>query len=120
MYSALLAWAASGAAASLATAWGRRDDPMARLEAEFLPFASLLPATGEVGYLEKRGGTDDDVRAYYAAQYALVPRVVLSRTGPEFLIVPRDAEQPGGDERLQGFVPVRTFATGHRLFRRLP
>lgn len=93
---------------------------MAGLEDEFLPFVPFLPPRGEIGYLEKRNGTDEDVRRYYAAQYALVPRVVLSRTGPEFLIVPKETELPGGDERLAGFVPMRTFPTGHRLFRRVP
>lgn len=117
---ALLAWCLLAVGGAHRTAAAREPDPMARIAAEFLPFVPFLPPRGEIGYLEKRGGNDDDTRIYYASQYALVPRVVLSRTGPEFLIVPRDTEVPGGDERLAGFVPVRMFPTGHRLFRRAP
>ena len=64
-------------------------DPMERLEAEFSKLAKDLPPAGEVGYLERYedAGAEDAVRAHYAAQYALVPRVVVSRVGHEFMIV---------------------------------
>lgn len=98
----------------------RTPDPMGTLEAEFLPFVWELPASGEVGYLEPyQPTTPDDERMYYAAQYALVPRIVLGRVGSEFLIVARGKERPGGDPRLDGYYPVAKFASGHRLYRRL-
>ena len=94
---------------------------MTMQEAEFLPFVPDLPARGEIGYLEPfRAGTESDVRLHYAAQYALAPRVIVARTGPELLIVPVGAENPSGDSRLDGYRRVRTLPNGHRLFRRFP
>ena len=96
---------------------------MGGLEAEFRPFAVELPPTGEVGYLEAydgaTGNEEDAVRMHYAAQYALVPRVVVGHVGPEFLIVVSGMAQPEGDLRLDGYSRVATFPSGHRLFRKL-
>ena len=92
---------------------------MARLDAEFRAFAPYLPANGDIGYLEDRTGSNDAQREYYAAQYALAPRVILSRVDGNYVIVPKDAAQTD-DERLIGFRPVRSFAGGHRLFVRVP
>jgi hypothetical protein len=119
--SAVLAWALVAAAAGLREAWGRPPDVMATLEAEFAELAPLLPPTGEVGYLERfeNAGSEDAVRLHYAAQYALVPRVVPARVGPEFLIVARDMDDPSGDPRLAGYVEVGASRTGHRVFRKL-
>jgi len=116
----LLAWCLLAAVSSLQTSLARNRDPMGELEAEFRPFALELPATGEVGYLEHYGdATDDTVRMHYAAQYALVPRVVVGRVGPEFLIVARGTARPQGEPRLDGYFRVAAFPSGHRLFRRL-
>ena len=115
----VLAWCVVASSMSLRVAAARDVDPMSRLEAEFLPFAAYLPATGDIGYLEQRDGSAEAIRTYYAAQYALVPRVVVPRVGPEFLIVAAGTEQPR-DERLQGYRQVRAFPSGHRLFVRVP
>ena len=117
----LLAWGVAAAAGGLQDARALPDDPMARLDAEFRPFASLLPpGTAAVGYLEQYGdsGSDDAVRTYYAAQYALAPIVVESRVNAEFVIVARGAARPGGDDRLAPYQVVAALPTGHRLFRR--
>ena len=96
---------------------------MGELEAEFRPFALELPPTGEIGYLEPYGGApvteEDALRMHYAAQYALVPRVIAGHIGPEFLIVARGMARPEGDPRLDGYFRVASFPGGHRLFRRL-
>ncbi len=114
-------WALVAAGAAVRAALAMPADSMARLEAEFLPLASYLPAQGEVGYLERydEPGGDDEVRTHYAAQYTLVPRVVVARLGQEFVIVPRDAAQPGGDPRLDGYFLVTRAASGHSVYRRL-
>jgi hypothetical protein len=116
-----LAWSLVAGAAAVRAAWGLPPDPTERLEAEFLELAPRLPAAGEVGYLDRyqNAGDDDALRARYAAQYAFAPRVLLSRVGPEFLIVAHDTEQPGGDARLHGYFLVAATPAGHRLFRRL-
>ena len=117
---ALLVWCVLTATSILMTSLGRGRDSMGDLEAEFRPFAFELPATGEIGYLEPYDGqTDLAIRMHYAAQYALVPRVVIGRVGPEFLIVARGMAQPEGDPRLDGYYQIARFPTGHRLFRRL-
>ena len=116
-----LAWSLVASASALRTALLLPPDPMQRLDAEFRELAPRLPPTGEIGYLDRYENAGDDavVQARYAAQYALAPRVVLARTGPEFLIVAYDTERPGGDARLAGYFLVATTSAGHRLFRRL-
>jgi hypothetical protein len=118
----LLAWCLISAVAALRAAIERAPDPMETLESEFLLFLPDLPARGEIGYLEAYPGSGDEnsVRMHYAAQYALTPRVVVGRTGPDFLIVPRGSEQPGGDPRLVHYRRVVSYPNGHRLFRRFP
>jgi hypothetical protein len=95
---------------------------MARLESEFRVLVTDLPSSGEVGYLERyeSGGAIEAVQMHYAAQYALAPRIVVGRTGPEFLIVALGTERPGGDPRLRDYVQVARTAAGHRVFRRRP
>jgi hypothetical protein len=116
-----LAWSLVAGASAVRTALMLPPEPMEHLEAEFLELASRLPPTGDIGYLDRYENAGDDavVRARYAAQYALAPRVLLARTGPEFLIVAQDTERPGGDSRLDGYFLVATTSAGHRLFRRL-
>ena len=118
---ALLAWCFLAATAALRDALARDPDPIAGLEAEFRALVFDLPARGVIGYLEgyDAAGTDAAVRMHYAAQYALAPRVVVGRVGPEFLIVARGTPRPGGDPRLDGYYLVATFPNGHRVYRRL-
>jgi hypothetical protein len=116
----LLAWCLAVALSSRQSARALPHDPMPELEAEFARYARYLPPSGDIGYLEqyKSDGTDLPIRMHYAAQYALVPRVIVGRTGPEFLIVAHGTADPDGDPRLDGYVPIETFANGDRLFRR--
>lgn len=116
-----VAWALIASFGALRGAWAQPPDAMARLQAEFSQLARDLPPRGEVGYLERfeDAGAEDAVRAHYAAQYALVPRVVVSRIGLEFLVVAEGAARPGGDPRLDGYFLVSVTPEGHRVFRRL-
>ena len=116
-----LAWSLAAGASAVRMALAQPADPTQRLEAEFLELAPRLPAAGEIGYLDRYENAGDEpvVRARYVAQYALAPRVVVGRTGPEFLIVADDTARPGGDSRLNGYFLVATTPAGHRLFRRL-
>jgi hypothetical protein len=116
-----LAWSLVASASALRTVLPLPPDRMGQLEAEFLELAPRLPPTGEIGYLDRYENAADEavVQARYAAQYTLAPRVVVARTGPEFLIVAHDTERPGGDSRLNGYFLVTTTSAGHRLFRRL-
>ena len=115
----LLVWCLAAAVSALLMAARQRRDPMPDLEASFAPFALELPAAGVIGYLEAAAGGEEAERMYYAAQYTLVPRVIVARTGPEFLIVARGTEREGSDPRLEGYFPVRQLPNGHRLFWRL-
>lgn len=117
----VLAWSLVAGASAVRVARALPPDPMRRLEAEFLELAPRLPPAGEIGYLDRYENAGDEavVRERYAAQYALAPRVMVARTGPEFLIVAHDTERPGGDDRLAGYFLVSTTPAGHRLFRRL-
>jgi hypothetical protein len=114
-------WALVAAGAGLRAALAMPPDSMGLLEAEFLPLASYLPPRGEVGYLEPFEDLpgDDGVRSHYAAQYALVPRVVVAEEGKEFVIVARDTARPGGDSRLDRYFLVTRAASGHSVYRRL-
>ena len=118
---AVLVWCLLAATASLREGLARDPDPMAGLEAEFRALVFDLPARGTIGYLEgyADGGTDAAVRMHYAAQYALAPRVIVGRIGPEFLIVARGTPRPGGDPRLDGYYHVATSPNEHRVYRRL-
>jgi hypothetical protein len=94
---------------------------MAQLEAEFRALIPELPPSGVIGYLDRYhdGGAEDAVRMHYAAQYALAPRIIVSRTGPEYVIVTNGSDRPGGDPRLDGYFPAARTPAGHRVFRRL-
>ena len=114
-------WALVAAGAAVRAAWAMPVDPMGRLESEFLPLAPYLPRRGEVGYLEafENAGGDEAVRTHYAAQYALVPRIVTARVGPEFVIVARHTARPGGDSRLDRYFLLTRAPSGHSVYRRL-
>jgi len=117
----LLAWCLVIAVSALLTARARSHDPMGEQDAEFRVFAAYLPASGTVGYLDPfQGWTDAAVRTHYTAQYSLVPRIIVTRLDQRFLIVANGTANPDGDPRLEGFVEVARFPTGHRLFRRFP
>lgn len=119
----LAAWCAAMTLSALrAPAPAPRVQPIAALESEFVALSQHLPARGVVGFLDhhERSGAEETVRAWFTAQYALVPRVIVSRTGPEFLIVADGAAHPDGDPRLDGYAHVTTVSGGHRLYRRFP
>ena len=117
---ALLAWCLVAAVAAFADVRSRALDPVQELDAVFQSFAPELPLRGDIGFLESyEGGTDDAVRRHYVAQYALIPRMVVGRLGPEFLIVSPGHARPDGDPRLDGFYRVAEFPGGHVLYRRL-
>ena len=114
-------WAIIAAFGAVRGALAQPPDPMERLEAEFRQLAKDLPPAGEVGYLERYvdAGAEDVVRMHYAAQYALVPRVVVSRVGHEFMIVAHGMPRPGHDPRLDGYFLVSVTPDNHRVYRRL-
>jgi hypothetical protein len=117
----LLGWCVVASTSSARTAAPSGISPIVALDAEFAALARHLPARGEVGFLDRYvgAGEEDAVRAWFTAQYALAPRIVVSRTGPEFLIVARGAANPGGDERLNGYSMLQSVDGGHRLFRKV-
>jgi hypothetical protein len=114
-------WALVAAFGALRGARAQPLDPMDRLQAEFRQLARDLPASGEISYLERfqEAGADDAVRAYYAAQYALVPRVVVSRVGFEYMIVAHGTARPDHEPRLDGYFLVSVTPEDHRVYRRL-
>jgi hypothetical protein len=115
----LLAWCVLATGRVFQLTLAKPADPMSELESEFRPMAAYLPPFGEVGYLEAYDGpTEEAVRMHYAAQYALVPRLIVGRAGAEFLIVARGTARGSGDVRLIGFHPVASFSGGHRLYQR--
>jgi hypothetical protein len=118
----VLLWALVSAAATLRNAVMRTANPVASLEAQFRTLALALPSSGTVGFLEYAvdDASSDHVMVYYAAQYALAPRLVVKRTDLEFLLVARDALRPGFDERISAFDLVTSSREGHRLYRRRP
>ena len=118
---ALLVWSLLAAISTVRDGLARDADPVAALDSEFRALVFDLPASGLVGYLEAHSdaGSDAAVRMYFVAQYALVPRVVVGRAGPEFLIVARGTDRPGGDSRLDGYHQVASSPSGHRVYRRL-
>jgi hypothetical protein len=114
-------WALVASIGAVRGARAQPLDPMKRLEAEFRPLAKDLPPAGEVGFLDRYvdAGAEDAQRVHFAAQYALVPRVVLARVGLEFMIVAQGAAQPDYDPRLDGYYLVSTTPEDHRVYRRL-
>ena len=117
---AAMAWCLAAAVYNVRTAWNPRH-PIADLEAQFSALIPHLPTRGEVGFLEHHDapGTADAARTWYTAQYALSPRLVVSRLGPEFLIVAAGTAHPDGDRRLEGYVHIHTVPGRHQLYRRL-
>jgi hypothetical protein len=116
----VLVWALSSVTAVWRNAAARAADPVTALESEFAGLAHALPPAGAVGFLPYDVDDDrvDRVMAYYVAQYALAPRVVLKRIDLDFVIVASDALRPGIDERLVGFRPVASSKAGYRVYQR--
>jgi hypothetical protein len=119
-YAAAIVWALVSVGASWRDALRRPADPIVSLEAEFQALAPALPPSGAVGFL--RFHVDDDradrLRVFYAAQYALAPRLIQKRTDLELLIVVPDALRPGVDDRLADFTVVASSKTGYRVYQR--
>lgn len=116
----VLAWCLAVAWTARSAAITRPSDIMPELDRQFTLFDRQLPRLGVVGFLEptKDAGAPEAVQIYYAAQYALAPRVVVPRVGAEFVIVPVGAASGDDDPRLTGYQRVGTSRDGHRLFRR--
>jgi len=114
-------WCMAAAAHGLRVAAAREADPVKALDEEFRAVAAALPPRGAIGYLDlyDERGSAASLRMRHVAQYALAPRVIVFKVGPEFLIVPRGAVASDRDPRLDGFHPIATFRSGHRVFRRL-
>jgi hypothetical protein len=120
----VLAWSVVAAVSAFRAMRTRPPDPWAivTLQREFLAFVPDLPPSGRISYLEPATDPDSpaNVRTFYAAQYALAPRVIERGLDHEFLIVAERAERAGGDPRLMGFVLAASAPGGHRLYRRFP
>lgn len=99
---------------------GTPRHPIAELESQFAALIPHLPPHGEVGFLEHHDmpASEDAVRTWYTAQYALSPRIIVGRHGTEFLIAAHGNAHPAGDARLDGYVPVHTGPGGHQIYRR--
>ena len=67
---------------------GEAEDPAAPIERLALSIAHVLPAHGNVGYLNPHHSWTDAKATYqfYVTQYALVPRVLLNSTVPRYVI----------------------------------
>ena len=128
----LLAIALRGAIPPLLADWrsfASRTDPVDLVTGEAQPYDALissLPARGAVGYLQPDDWPSPDAqRRYYLAQYMLTPRLVTMGVAAEFVIVSPEAsvteDAASGaiaDPRLAGFVLLKHFANGYRIFRR--
>jgi hypothetical protein len=116
-----VAWAVLAALGALRAAWALPPDPIDRLEREFSRLANHLPPSGQIGYLEhyEEAGAEDATRTYYAAQYALVPRVLVARVGLEYMIVAQGTARPDREPRLDGYFLVSVTPEDHRVYRRL-
>jgi len=98
-------------------------EPIGTYDRSFRAIAPFVPRQGVIGYLDPADWSGPDtVRAFYLAEYALAPRIVVFGTAPEFLIVVPEtgvrAETADLDPRLTGFALVRQFEDGLLLFRR--
>ncbi len=97
-----------------------RADGASTADRIFAAVAPLLPATGRVGYL-KTGflrSNAADLAAFFQAQYALAPRILVEGTAPDVVIaVARDGGQP--PPVPVGFASERTVAGGIAVFRRI-
>jgi len=113
----LLGWCVLSASAALRGALLRGDDhERDRLEAEFHDLAAQLPPRGAIGYLGP--AATSDFTTMHAAQYALVPRVLATVTGQEYVIVADDAVPPDRELTLPGYERVDRSVGGHRVYRR--
>ena len=93
-------------------------DEVSRAERRFRPLRPLLPATGVVGYLSDRPGSDEE---RYEAQYVLAPLVL--RLGGDSDLVVGNFFDPAEGPRLAAAASleqVRDFGEGLWLLRRAP
>ena len=107
---------------------GTHADLFTAVAQRFEPLTLSLPLDGTIGYLQPAAWNGNDVLAYFLAEYALTPRIVVLGTAPDFVIVVpeasvEDSEELGAmsrDSRLAGFALYARFANGLRIFRRFP
>lgn len=114
-------WAVASGLVALTLVAERGPDPIVDLEAEFSTLALVTPGSSPVGFLDHYGSPDalEHVRAYYVAQYAFAPRLVLRQTDLEFIVVLPEAVRPGRDDRLGGFERASGSPDGPWLYRRV-
>ena len=102
--------------------WGRlrerhRDAPDTGQDRANQALASVLPATGVVGFLN--ASTGDATRARYFLQYSLAPRLLVPSIDQEFVIEYGVPSATTGLSRDARFALVKEFAQDLRVFRRI-
>jgi hypothetical protein len=88
-----------------------------RMLSAVLPF---LPVGGQVGYLKADflRSNAADLAAFFQAQYAVAPRILVAGTAPDFVIaVARDGRSLPAVP--VGFITEHAFGGGVALFRRI-
>jgi hypothetical protein len=94
---------------------GDRLDIVTEEAQRYLPLVSALPVSGIIGYLQPDNWPGVSAqRRFYLAEYSLTPRVLVMGTEAEYVIAVPEAST----EELPGFVLVRRFDNGIRIFRR--
>jgi hypothetical protein len=97
-----------------------RADGASTADRVFSAVVPLLPAAGRVGYLETGflRSNAADLAAFFQAQYALAPRILVAGTAPDVVIA---VARKGGPlpSVPAGFVSEGTFAGDIALFRRI-
>jgi hypothetical protein len=95
------------------------DDGAPAADRVFAPVLPLLPAAGQVGYLKTgfRRSNAADLAAFFQAQYALAPRILIAGTAPDVVVAV--AGSGGLPPVPAGFVSEGTAAGGIAVFRRV-
>jgi hypothetical protein len=95
-------------------------EPVTAVDQAFVRALPHLPPHGHVGYLKPgfSWANAGDLAAFYQAQYAIAPRVVVAGTQPDVVIaVARDAD--GLPEVPEGFEAYQTLDGRLALYRRI-
>jgi hypothetical protein len=101
-------------------------DVISREAARYQVLVASLPGSGVVGYLLEQAPSSYASLQFMLAQYALTPRLVVSGTGADYVIVGPEAGvaddgergKASQDPRLAGFILYERFPNGMRVFRR--
>ena len=106
---------------------GRQEPDLVSREVErYPPLIPWLPGRGTVGYLPEEQQTSEAFLRFTLAQYVLTPRIVVTGTGPDFVIAGPEAllfddDRRGAasrDPRLRGYILYQRLPNGMRVFRR--